>query len=246
MSRILIAEDEALLAAELREELARLWPQAELLPAVSDGHAALRLFEEALPQVLFLDVQMPGLNGLEVARLVAGRAHVVFVTAYDQYAVQAFDEGAADYVLKPIEPSRLARAVQRVKARLGTPPADLGALVERLQPVPPSEPLRWISVPRGRELQLITVEEVCYFRADNKYVEVATAEGVALITTPLKELLQRLPADSFWQVHRSVIVNLGAIRSVRRELDGRLAIVLRQRPEVLPVGSQYAARFRQL
>jgi DNA-binding LytR/AlgR family response regulator len=244
MSRILIAEDEALLAAELGEELARLWQQAELLAPVGDGHAALRLFEEARPQVLFLDVQMPGLNGLEVARLVAGRAHVVFVTAYDQYAVQAFDEGAADYVLKPIEPSRLARAVQRVKARLGSPPADLGALVE--QPAPPSEPLRWISVPRGRELQLITVDEVCYFRADNKYVEVATAEGVALITTPLKELLQRLPADSFWQVHRSVIVNLSAIRSVRRELDGRLAIVLRQRPEVLPVGSQYAARFRQL
>lgn len=248
MPRILIAEDEALLAAELAEELRRLWPEAELLTVAPDGHAALRAFEAQRPEVVFLDVQMPGLSGLDVARLVAGRAHVVFVTAFDQYAVQAFDEGAVDYLLKPLDPSRVARAVQRVRARLALPPADLSALADRVQgqQQTSAEPLRWISVQRGRELQLITVEDVCYFRADNKYVEVVTAHGVALISTPLKELLQRLPGDLFWQVHRSTIVNLNAIRGIRRELGGKLSLTLKQRSEVLQVGSAYAARFRQL
>jgi DNA-binding LytR/AlgR family response regulator len=266
----LIAEDEALLAAELAEELARLWPQARCLGCVADGHAALQAFEAQQPQVLFLDVQMPGLSGLEVARLVGQRAHIVFITAYDQYAVRAFDEGAADYVLKPLEPARLARAVQRLKSRLqasaqGTgrmDPAGEGAdsrhdatLVHSAAAtgtvaagaVPAAvEPLRWITVLRGRELQLITVEDVCYFQADNKYVEVVTASGSALISTPLKELVQRLPAETFWQVHRSTIVNLAAIRGVTRELGGRMSITLKQRPEVLQVGAAYAHRFRQL
>lgn len=253
MTRILIAEDEALLAAEIAEELARLWPQAEICALVHDGHAALHAFEAEQPEVLFLDVQMPGLSGLEVARLVAARAHVVFITAYDQYAVKAFDEGAADYVLKPLEPARLARAVQRVRARLAGPPPDIGPVLAQLtrgDAAPATsaaaEPLRWITVLRGRELQLITVEDVCYFRADNKYVEVVTANDSALISTPLKELVQRLPADVFWQVHRSTIVNLNAVRSVTRELGGRLVISLKARSEQLQVGAAYSHRFKHL
>lgn len=244
MTRVLIAEDEALLAAELRDELARLWPQAQVVATVGDGHAALQAIEAHRPDVLFLDVQMPGLNGIEVARLAQPRAHVVFVTAFDHYAVRAFDEGAIDYLVKPVEPVRLARAVQRLRDRLGQAPADLSGLGTAVAAAEPAAPLRWLTVQRQRELHLVTVEEVCYFQADHKYVAVVTAEGSSLINLSLKELLQRLDPDAFWQVHRSTIVRVQAIRSVSRGLSGKLVIALKQRPETLQVSSAYAHRFR--
>ena len=246
MTRILIAEDEALLAAEIGEELARLWPAATLCAVAGDGHAALRAMEEHAPEVMFLDVQMPGLSGLEVARLASTRAHVVFITAFDQYAVQAFEEGAVDYVLKPLDPGRLARAVQRMRQRLDSAPADLGALVSRIQQERHGEMLRWITVLRGRELQLITVDDVCYFRADNKYIGVVTAADEALISMPLKELKERLDPAVFWQVHRSTIVNLNAVRSVARGPAGKLVISLKERTERLEVSAPYAHLFKQL
>jgi DNA-binding LytR/AlgR family response regulator len=242
--RILIAEDEALLAAEIGEELLRLWPQADIVATVHDGHAALQALEQLKPQVCFLDVQMPGLSGLELARLAAGRAHIVFITAYDQYALQAFDEGAVGYLLKPLDTVKLARTLQRVKERLAQPPADLSNLVAKLQP--PVEPLRWLTVQRGKELQLITVDDVEYFRADNKYVAVVTADSEALISLPLKELVARLDGELFWQVHRSTIVNARAIKAVSRSLSGKLSIQLKHRPEALEVSSAYAHRFKQL
>jgi DNA-binding LytR/AlgR family response regulator len=246
MTRILIAEDEALLAAEIGEELASIWPTAQVCASVSDGHAALQAIEKLRPDVLFLDVQMPGLSGLEVARLASPRAHIVFITAFDQYAIQAFEEGAVDYLLKPLEPARLARAVQRVKLRLGEAPADLGALASRIEQERQGEMLRWITVQRGRELQLITVDDVCYFRADNKYVAVVTATDEALISLPLKELKERLDPGVFWQVHRSTIVNLNAVRSVARGSAGKLVISLKARPERLEVSAPYAHLFKQL
>ncbi len=246
MTRILIAEDEPLLAAEIREELLRLWPEAEVVALVHDGHAALQALERERPAVCFLDVQMPGLSGLEVARLAAGRAHIVFITAFDQYAVQAFDEGALGYLVKPLDVVKLARTLARVKERLDQPPADLGRLVERLQATPSVEPLRWITVQRGRELQLITVDDVVYFRADHKYVAVVTADSEALISLPLKELAARLDGERFWQVHRSTIVNVQAIKSVSRSLSGKLSIALKSRPESLEVSPTYAHRFKQL
>ena len=246
MTSILIAEDEALLAAEIGDELARIWPAAQVREIVHDGHAALRAIEQHRPQVMFLDVQMPGLSGLEVARLASPCAHVVFITAFDQFAVQAFDEGAVDYLLKPLDPARLVRAVQRVKLRLGQAPADLGGLISQIQQRPQNEPLRWITVLRGRELQLITIEDVCYFRADNKYVEVVTESANALISLTLKELSQRLDPNMFWQVHRSTIVNLNAVRSVNRGLAGKLMISLKQRPERLEVSAAYAHLFKQM
>lgn len=247
MTRILIAEDEPLLAAEIREELARLWPQAEVVGMAGDGHEALRLLEQARPEVCFLDVQMPGLNGLQVAQLAAGRAHIVFITAFEQYALQAFDEGAAGYLLKPLDPVKMARTVQRLKERLAQPPADLAGL-QRLLPAASSqaEALRWITVQRGRELQLISVADVIYFRADNKYVAVVTAESEALISVPLKELLARLDPEHFWQVHRSTIVHAQAIKAVARALSGKLSIQLKARPETLEVSAAYAGRFKQL
>ena len=245
--RALIAEDEPLLAAEIREELARAWPGLDIVAQVHDGHATVAAAEQHRPQVVFLDVQMPGLDGLEVARLLAGSAHVVFITAFDHYAVQAFDEGAVDYLLKPLDPARLVRATQRLKERLGQVPADLGKLVDRArQLAPAAEPLRWISVLHGREIRLITVEDICYFRADNKYVAVVTADGESLISTPLKDLLAKLDPAVFWQVHRGTVVNLSAVRSLSRDIDGSLSLHLKQRPETLKVGSSYAGRFRQL
>ena len=248
MTTALIAEDEPLLCVEIREELARAWPELAICAAVHDGHSALREFERHKPDVLFLDVQMPGLSGLELARLVGQRAHIVFITAYDHYAVQAFDEGAVDYILKPLDASRLARAALRIRQRLGQSPADLSNLIGRIEESAKSKPemLRWISVLHGREIRLIMVEEICYFRADNKYVAVVTASGESLIATPLKELLERLDPDVFWQVHRGTIVNVNAIRSISRGVDGRLTLNLKQRTESLPVGTSYASRFRQM
>lgn len=246
MTRILIAEDEALLAAEIREELLRQWPEAQIVGMARDGHEALRLVEQLAPQACFLDVQMPGLSGLEVAQLIGRRAHVVFITAHERYAVQAFDEGAVGYLLKPLDPVRMAKTLLRLKERLSLPPADLGGLAARTAPAAGVEPLRWITVQRGRELQLITVEDVAYFRADHKYVAVVTADSEALISLPLKELVARLDGEHFWQVHRSTIVNARAIKSVGRSLSGKLGITLKDRPETLEVGTAYAHRFKQL
>jgi DNA-binding LytR/AlgR family response regulator len=251
MTRILIAEDEPRLAAEIREELLRQWPEAQIVAEARDGFEALRLLESERPEVCFLDVQMPGLSGLDVARLATGRAQIVFITAFEGYAVQAFDEGAVGYLLKPLEPLRMAKTLQRLKDRLRAPPAD-----PVLPPTPAGaaasaaagsvEPLRWITVQRGRELQLITVDDVVYFRADNKYVAVVTADTEALISLPLKELVARLDSDHFWQVHRSTIVNAHAIKSVSRGLSGRLSIQLKSRAETLEVSPAYAHRFKQL
>jgi DNA-binding LytR/AlgR family response regulator len=246
MTTALIAEDEPLLAAEIREELARLWPELEICAIVHDGHEALREIDHHQPQVLFLDVKMPGLTGVEVARVMGARAHVIFITAFDQYAVQAFEEGAVDYLLKPLDPARLARALRRVKDRLARPPADLSGLLEQLQRGPVADRLRWITVLHGRDVQLITVENVLYFRADNKYIAVVTAEGESLITTPLKDLIERLDPAVFWQIHRSVVVNIHAVSSVRRTLAGHLDLRLRQRTETLRVSAAYAHLFKHM
>jgi DNA-binding LytR/AlgR family response regulator len=246
MTTALIAEDEPLLAAEIREELARLWPELEICAIVNDGHEALHEIDRHQPQVLFLDVKMPGLTGVEVARVMGARAHVIFITAFDQYAVQAFEEGAVDYLLKPLDPARLARALRRVKDRLARPPADLSGLLEQLQRGPAADRLRWITVLHGRDVQLITVENVLYFRADNKYIAVVTAEGESLITTPLKELIERLDPAVFWQIHRGVVVNIHAVLSVRRTLAGHLDLRLRERTETLRVSAAYAHLFKHM
>ena len=185
---------------------------------------ALRLLEEHRPDVMFLDIQMPGATGLEVARQASGRCHVVFVTAYDQHAVAAFDQGAVDYVLKPVSAARLFTAVSRLKQRLGTPPARLDAALSGLQGTGASLPaatrqyLRWINASVGQNVKLITVDEISYFQADNKYTRVVTGEGEALIRKPLKELVEELDPNQFWQIHRSTLVNATSIAGV----DARL------------------------
>jgi len=245
-----VAEDEATLRHELVEQLGQLWPELSIVGEAADGVQALRLLDEHRPDVLFLDIQMPGATGLDVARQVAGRSHVVFVTAYDQYAVAAFDQGAVDYVLKPLASARLFTAVSRVKQRLASPPADLGAVLDQLTARPPGHAprsfLRWINASVGQTLKLITVDEVLYFQSDSKYTKVATREGEALIRKPLKELVEELDPQQFWQIHRSTLVNAMAVAAVTRDFRGRMQLKLKDRQEMLLVAESYAHLFRQM
>jgi DNA-binding LytR/AlgR family response regulator len=245
----IVAEDEATLRHQLIEQLGQLWPELAIVGEASDGVQALRLLEERQPDVLFLDIQMPGATGLEVARQASGRVHVVFVTAYDQHAVAAFDQGAVDYVLKPVSVARLFTAVSRLKQRLGTPPARLETTLSQFGTTAPTtgkQPLRWINASVGQNLKLITVDEITYFQADNKYTRVVTSEGEALIRKPLKELVEELDPVQFWQIHRSTLVNATAIAGVARDFRGRMMDKLKSRPETLLVSDTYTHLFRQM
>ena len=248
----LIAEDEPLLREELVELLRKLWPELDIVAQTDDGVDALRLLTIHRPTVMFLDIQMPGLSGLEVAKQAAGRSHCAFVTAYDQYAIAAFDQGAVDYVLKPVSPARLFTAVSRLKQRLGSPPARLEAALNGLTSfgsgVSPAtrQYLRWINASVGQNLKLITVDEVSYFQADNKYTRVVTHEGEALIRKPLKELVEELDPNQFWQIHRSTLVNAASIAGVTRDFRGRMLVKLKTRQETLLVSDSYTHRFRQM
>jgi DNA-binding LytR/AlgR family response regulator len=246
----LVAEDESTLRAELIEQITRLWPELSIIGEASDGVQALRLLDELRPDVLFLDIQMPGATGLDVARQASGRSHVVFVTAYDEHAVAAFDHGAVDYLLKPLQPARLFTAISRVKQRLGSTPNELSSVLDRLAALPgpaPARPyLRWINASVGQTLRLITVDEVLYFAADNKYTRVATRDSEALIRKPLKELVEELDPQQFWQIHRSTLVNASAIAGANRDFRGRLQLKLKERSESLLVAESYAHLFKQM
>jgi DNA-binding LytR/AlgR family response regulator len=245
--RALIAEDEAVLREELRSHLRLLWPELKIAGLASDGIEALQLFDEVQPDVMFLDIQMPGLTGLEVARQADGRCHVVFITAYDAHAVAAFEQGAVDYVLKPYDAARLATAVRRVKQRLNEAPPPLDGLLRELAAAqPPREHLRWINASQGQEVRLITVDEVCYFQADTKYTRVVTASAEALIRRSLKELQEQLDPSCFWTIHRSTIVNANAIAGVSRDFRGRVSVKLKARSEKLAVSEGHEHLFRQM
>ncbi|MGH6609268.1 MAG: LytR/AlgR family response regulator transcription factor [Burkholderiaceae bacterium] len=244
----IVAEDEATLRHQLVEQLHELWPELSIVGDAADGVQALRLLDERMPDVLFLDIQMPGATGLDVARQASGRCHVVFVTAYDQHAVAAFDQGAVDYVLKPISAARLFTAISRVKQRLGTPPARLDSALAQLAPGVNNtkQYLRWINASVGQNLKLITVDEIAYFQADNKYTRVVTVDGEALIRKPLKELVEELDPNQFWQIHRSTLVNAASIAGVARDFRGRMMVKLKTRPETLLVSDSYTHLFRQM
>jgi DNA-binding LytR/AlgR family response regulator len=244
----LVAEDEPLLQQELCESLATLWPELAIAGRACNGIEALRLLALHRPTVLFLDIQMPGLTGLDVAKQAAGRAHVVFVTAYDQHAIAAFDQGAVDYVMKPVSLPRLAATVQRLKDRIAQPPADLSGILASLalQRGEARGYLRWVNASAGTTIKLITVDEICYFKADAKYTLVVTHAAESLIKKPIKELTDELDPQQFWQIHRSTIVNVSSIAGVTRDLSGHLKVKLKQRPELLPVSESYTHLFRQM
>jgi DNA-binding LytR/AlgR family response regulator len=241
-----IAEDEPLVRGEIRQLLGSLWPELDILCEVGDGEQAVAALERYAPDVFFLDIQMPGLSGLEVARRLGGRAHVVFITAFDHHAVAAFEEGALDYVLKPVSVSRLQLTVERLRARLHMPPADLSHLAQLLKDVasPESKYLRWFTVPHGRELRVIAATEICYLRADNKYTSLATPQGTFLMTSSLHQMREKLDPQMFWQIHRSVIVNVSAIDVIYRNFRGALEVKLKGRAELLPVSAANAHLFK--
>lgn len=247
-ARAILAEDEPLLLEQLRELLAAAWPELEIVALAEDGAKAIRALDTHQPDVLFLDIQMPEASGLEVARRASGRAHVVFVTAYDQYAVAAFEQGAVDYVMKPLSGSRIATAVQRVKQRLQMVPAKLDGLLDSLAnpPLRNGSYLRWINASRGEDVQLITIEEVKYFQSDTKYTRVVASRGEGLIHKTIKELVAELDPALFWQMHRATIVNLNAVESVGRDLNGRVVLRIKERPELLQVSQPYTHLFRQM
>jgi DNA-binding LytR/AlgR family response regulator len=249
-----IAEDEPLLLAQLKAKLAKAWPALDIVAAVGDGEAALDAIAEHRPTFVFLDIQMPELTGIEVAKRVARNAelscHVVFVTAYDQYALEAFEAGAIDYLLKPYSEERLNATVARLQQRLGesSPPQDLQSLMASLAGKlgQSSERLRFIKASVGDKLKLIAVDDVLFFQADEKYTLVATQDSDALIRTPIRDLIEGLDPEKFWQIHRSAVVNATAISSVTRDERGQATVHIKNRKEALVVSRPYSYLFKQM
>lgn len=260
MASAIVAEDEALLRRGLVEALAAAWPELEIVAQCEDGASAVDAIAAMQPDVAFLDIRMPGLTGLDVASTAtesSPRTRIVFTTAYDQYAVDAFERGAVDYLLKPVGGERLAATVQRLRTRIAEDaPVDareldtLRTLLGRLGAGLPRDesrtPLTWITASSGRDTKLIGIDDVLYFRAADKYTTVVTAEGEALLRTPIKDLLAALDSADFKQIHRSTIVNLRAIASVARDENGRGIVRLKARPETLVVSQPFMGLFRNM
>jgi DNA-binding LytR/AlgR family response regulator len=250
LTKVLIADDEPLMLTRLRKAVGEAWPEAEIVAECRNGEEAAEAFFRLQPDVAFLDIRMPGKTGLEVAGEIGDAAHVVFVTAYDEYAISAFENGAADYLLKPVEVDRLAETVVRLRKRLSQKPpvgpADLTALVKSLlEREKPSNELKWIRASVGNSTRLIHVADVLFFQSDTKYTRIVLKESEALVRTPLKELVEGLDKESFWQVHRGTIVNVHAIDRAVREGPEKLIIHLKGSKEKLPVSRQYFHLFKQ-
>src|SRR5436190_4805839 len=249
MPTAILAEDEEILRTQLAGKLAKLWPDLKILASVGDGAAALEALEDRVPDFMFLDIQMPEMTGIEVARHVAGRCHVVFVTAYDQYAIQAFETGAVDYLLKPATDERLAVTIERLKAKLETPPQDLKAILTQISEHVgggKKERLQWIKATIGQNLRLIPVAEVLFFQSDEKYTRVVTPDVEALIKTPIRELMDGLDPEVFWQIHRSTVVNASAIAAVTRDFRGQAHVKVKGKDESLIVARIYSHLFKQM
>jgi DNA-binding LytR/AlgR family response regulator len=251
--KAIIADDEPLLAKHLQARLTAAWPQLEIAGLAANGIQAREMIEELRPDLAFLDIRMPGLTGLDVVRALSTEARrhcrVVFVTAYDEFAVQAFEREAVDYLLKPVTDDRLRAAVARLR-RVVEPPAtaDSADILERLQALLPKavEHLRWVRASVGNDVRLVAVDEVCYFQAADKYTAVFTRDAELLIRTSIKELVEQLDPAHFWQVHRGTLVNARQIVSARHDALGRVSLKLRDRPETLAVSRGYAQIFRQM
>ncbi len=254
----LIADDEDLPRAELRRMLATAWPALRIVAECEHGPAAVEALDEHAPDIAFLDIRMPGLSGLDVARAASGRCHAVFTTAYDSHAIEAFNAGAVDYLLKPVRADRLAQTVQRLQTRLQAQAAapDLGQLVEQLSAQlqqrqagsggTAAPRLRWLSASVGDVIKMFGIDEVLFFQSDEKYTRVVTASDEAHVRKPLKEIAEGLDPDVFWQIHRGVIVRANGIARAQRDDTGRITLQLRQHAERLQVSQAYAWRFKPM
>lgn len=255
MPTAIIADDEDLPRSELRRLLAQAWPDLQVLAECEHGADALDAIERLHPDIAFLDIRMPGLSGLDVARVAGARCRVVFVTAYDEHAFEAFEAGAIDYLRKPVARARLEQTCTRLRERLGQPlpdMPDMGALMTELDrrlrrdAAQASTRIRWISASVADTIRIIPIDDVLYFQSDDKYTRVVTADDEALVRTPLRELIEGLDPDQFWQVHRSAVVRAAAIARIRRDELGKISIALKGRPELLKASQAYAWRFRPM
>jgi DNA-binding LytR/AlgR family response regulator len=259
MPTAIIADDERLMRDLLRTRLSQVWPELQILGEAKNGDEAVQLVHELEPDLTFLDIRMPGKTGMEAARDIGAASQVVFVTAYDQYAVEAFERGAIDYVLKPPEPERLKITVERLKERLAAPqgagaaPADmsqtmsamLSQLAEKIA-APKPKHLQWIQASIGQDLRMIPVEDILFFRSDEKYTCVQTATFEALIRKPVRDLADELDPALFWQIHRATLVNVNAIEGVTRDIRGRHLVLIKGRPEKLEVSRSFLHLFKQM
>ncbi|WP_417069058.1 LytR/AlgR family response regulator transcription factor [Niveibacterium terrae] len=249
MPTALIADDERLMREQIHLALKEAWPELEILGEAKNGDEAVAMAEELKPDIAFLDIRMPGRSGLEAAREVCLHAHVVFVTAYDQYAVEAFERGAVDYLMKPVDPERLARTVERLKARLVEPPPDLNQMLLRLSNTLSGGQrsyLKWIQASVGNALRMIATREILFFTSDEKYTRVQTASFEALIRKPIRELVIELDPDEFWQIHRATLVRVDAITAVIRDERGHLMVGIRGLSERLEVSRSFNHLFKQM
>jgi len=261
MPKCVVAEDENLLREALLEQLGKAWPDLEIVAACDDGASALDAIIESQPDVAFLDIRMPGLTGIEIAEAMkehSPHTQIVFVTAYDQYAIDAFDKGVVDYLLKPVTYDRLSATVQRLQSRSVKDLNAVAGLLQQLnigsskgiaaafQSAQKNEPLVWLTASSGTETKLIMIDDVAYFKADNKYTVVMTAEGESLLRKPIRDLLDLLDANIFKQIHRSTIVNLKAIASIARDDSGKGIVKLKTRPETLTVSQPFMVLFRNM
>lgn len=250
MITALIADDEPLMLERLRTALQTTWPTCKIVAEAANGLEAIAAFKRHQPDVVFLDIRMPGKTGLEVAAHIGDAAHIVFVTAYDEYAIQAFDNGAADYLLKPLEIARVEVAIARIQKRMdavpAAPPPDLSALVQSLlDKAKPTNRLKWIRATVGNTTRLINIDDVIFFQSDTKYTRIVLNDSEALVRTPLKELLAELDSDVFWQVHRGAIVNANVIDRAIREGPEKLVLRMKNTKETLNVSRQYFHLFRE-
>jgi DNA-binding LytR/AlgR family response regulator len=252
MPTAIIADDERLMRDQLRLRLQQVWPELEILDEAKNGEEAIQLVDSLKPDLAFLDIRMPAKTGLEAAREIGTKAHIVFITAYDQYAVEAFDQGAVDYVLKPADTERLSKTVERLKARLNTAaePNDmsnmLAQLAKQLGIAPKPNYLQWIQASIGQELRLIPVEDILFFQSDEKYTRVQTASYEALIRKPVRDLADELDPHLFWQIHRSTLVNSKAISGVVRDMRGRHLVQIKGLTEKLEVSRSFVHLFKQM
>jgi DNA-binding LytR/AlgR family response regulator len=253
MPTAIIADDERLMREQLRARLTEVWPDLQVLAEAKNGEEAVAAVHDHRPDLAFLDIRMPGMTGIEAARHIGDACHVVFITAYNEYAVDAFEHGAIDYVLKPAEPERLAITVARLKQRLGSKPSDLGALLTQLTAKLESaggaaqrNRLQWIQASVGQQLRLIPTAEILFFTSDEKYTRVQTESFEALIRKPIKELIDELDPEQFWQIHRGTIVNAKAIAGVTRDFRGRQLVLIKGHAEKLEVSRNYTHLFKQM
>ena len=245
--KAIIAEDEKHLADDLQRRLLSLWPELQVVAVVHDGVAAATALIEHRPDFAFLDIRMPGKSGLDAAHSAPAECRVVFVTAYDNHAVQAFEQAAADYLLKPVSDERLARCVARLKQHAPVAPDALLARLQQLLAAPAKpEPLRWLRAQVGQTVRMVAVEDVCCLQSADKYTLVLTRDAELLLRTPLKELITQLNPQHFWQVHRGSVVNVRQIVSAHHGVLGKVTLTLRDRPEKIAVSRSYSHLFRQM